>query len=186
MRRFTPFVAVAAIFAVQSLAGAPPVVAFPLYLTVVLLVALQQDRAEAIAVALAAAVAALLVPVAGNGPIADVAQAVLLGAVLVGVAAVMTQLAQRARESAAATRREFADLAADDRLLRETLENATVGLGLTDQDGRWTFVNEPLAVILGRGSDELAKLPLRELVADGDRASLDEALSMMRSGDLAR
>ncbi|TMG11096.1 MAG: hypothetical protein E6I06_04220, partial [Chloroflexi bacterium] len=44
VRRGTPFAALAAVFAVQALASAEPVVAFPLYLTVVLLVSLQQDR----------------------------------------------------------------------------------------------------------------------------------------------
>jgi hypothetical protein len=59
VRRATPFAALAAVFAVQALANAEPVVAFPLYLTVVLLVSLQQDRTESIAVAAVAAIAVL-------------------------------------------------------------------------------------------------------------------------------
>src|SRR5207302_9567559 len=103
VRRATPFVALAAIFAIQALADAQPVVAFPLYLTVVLLVSLQQNRVESIAVAFVAAVAVLVIPLASAGQASDVAPAVLLAAVLVGVAVAMSELARHAREAAAET-----------------------------------------------------------------------------------
>ena len=92
VRRATPFAALAAVFAVQALANAEPVVAFPLYLTVVLLVSLQQDRAESIAVAAAAAIAVLFRPLATAGQASDVAPAVLLAAVLVAVAIAMNEV----------------------------------------------------------------------------------------------
>ena len=71
VRRATPFAALAAVFAVQALASAEPVVAFPLYLTVVLLVSLQQDRAESVAVAIVAAIALLIRPLATAGQAAE-------------------------------------------------------------------------------------------------------------------
>ncbi|HEV2477093.1 MAG TPA: hypothetical protein VGX22_11165, partial [Candidatus Dormibacteraeota bacterium] len=79
VRRATPFAAIAAIFAVQALADAQPVLAFPLYLAVVLLVSLQQDLAESLSVAAAAAVAVVLAPLAAGAQPADVATAILLG-----------------------------------------------------------------------------------------------------------
>ena len=185
VRRTTPFAAIAAIFAVQALAEAPPVVAFPLYLTVILLVAMQRDRAESIAVSVAAAAAVLLVPAMG-GQASDFAPAVLLAAVLVGVAAAMSELTRHSRQAAADARRKLNDLAAADRLLRAALETTTVGLGLADLEGTWTLVNEPLAAILGRRRDDLARTPVRELIADADRPAFDEALGLIRGGDIVR
>src|SRR5207247_1152950 len=80
VRRATPFAALAAVFAVQALASADPVVAFPLYLAVVLLVSLQQDRAESVTVAVVAAIAVLIRPLAATGQASEVAPAVLLAA----------------------------------------------------------------------------------------------------------
>ena len=88
MRRGTPFAALAAIFAVQALADAQSVVAFPLYLAVVLVVALQQNRAESIAVAVVAAMAVLVRPVA-TGDASEVAPAVLLAGVAIAVGLVV-------------------------------------------------------------------------------------------------
>src|SRR5205809_2165187 len=66
VHRATPFAAVAAVFAVQALAQAEPVVAFPLYLTIVLLASLQPDLAQALAVAAVAAVALVIRPLVAN------------------------------------------------------------------------------------------------------------------------
>jgi len=186
VRRATPFAALAAIFAVQTLADAQPVVAFPLYLAVVLLVSLQQNRAESIAVAVAAAMAVLFRPLANPGQASDLASAVLLGAVLLGVAITMSLLSRHSRESAAETQRRLHELAASERRLRATLDSAGLGLGLADLDGRWMQVNEPLAVILGRGRDELTQITLAELTAEQDRPALAGALALLRSGDLVR
>ncbi len=64
VRRAVPYAAVAAILAVQALARTDAVVAFPLYLTVVLIVSIQQERADAFAVAAVAAVAVVIPPLA--------------------------------------------------------------------------------------------------------------------------
>src|SRR2546430_6411684 len=72
-RRATPFAAVAAVFAVQALAQAEPVVAFPLYLTIVLLVALQPDRVQSLTVAAIAALAVMIRPLAAHRGAAGIA-----------------------------------------------------------------------------------------------------------------
>ena len=178
--------ALAAIFAIQALADAQPVVAFPLYLTVVLLVSLQQNRVESIAVAFVAAVAVLVIPLASAGQASDVAPAVLLAAVLVGVAVAMSELARHAREAAVETHGRLAELAASERRLRATVESAEVGLGLADLDGRLLQVNEPLAALLGRSRDGLAQTTLIEVTAEEDRDALKDALGMLRNGDVTR
>jgi PAS domain S-box-containing protein len=66
------------------------------------------------------------------------------------------------------------------------LEAAMVGLALADADGRWTDVNDRMGMILGRSRDELTHLSLTEVTAEGDRAALDEALGLLRSGDIVR
>ncbi|HEY3586550.1 MAG TPA: hypothetical protein VGK85_05340, partial [Myxococcaceae bacterium] len=78
MRRATPFGAIIAIFLVQALADAGPLLAFPLYLAVVLVTALQINRAESIAVAALAAIATLIPPLVRGGSASDVSPAVLL------------------------------------------------------------------------------------------------------------
>src|SRR5439155_164162 len=82
--------------------SAGPVVAFPLYLAVVLLVSLQQDRAESVTVAGVAAIAVLIRPLAAAGQASEVAPAVLLAAVLVAVASAMNERTRHSREGAAA------------------------------------------------------------------------------------
>ncbi|HSS61779.1 MAG TPA: ATP-binding protein, partial [Candidatus Limnocylindrales bacterium] len=186
VRRATPFVAIAAIFAVQALAQAPPVVAFPLYLAVVLLVALQQNRAESIAVAALAAIAMLILPVAARGEPADLASPVLLGAVLLGVAAAMAELARRARATALETRQRIEALTSAEGRLRALFESTEVGLALADLDGRFRQVNAPLAIMLGRAPDALLRTPLAEVTAGHERAAVHVALGLLRRGDLAR
>jgi PAS domain S-box-containing protein len=61
-----------------------------------------------------------------------------------------------------------------------------VGLALADLDGRWTQVNEAFAAILGRSRDELMHTTLGEVTAQGDRPVLDDALGLLRNGDLTR
>ena len=186
VRRATPFAAVAAIFAIQALADARPVLAFPLYLTVVLLVSLQQNRVESIAVAVVAATALLIVPLASAGQTSDLAPAVLLAAVILGVAIAMSALGRHARDAAAETQHRLDELAASERRLRATVESTGVGLGLTDLEGRWLQANEQLTAILGRSRDAIAGTTLVEGVSERDRTALTEALSLLRSGDVAR
>ena len=178
--------ALAAIFAVQALADAQPVVAFPLYLTVVLLVSLQQNRVESIAVAVAAATAVLVIPLATAGRASDVAPAVLLAALLLGVAVAMGELARHERQASGEVQRRLSELAGRERRLRATVESAEVGLGLSDLEGRLLQANEPLAAMLGRSRDALAQATLIELTAEQDRDALKDALGMLGSGDITR
>ena len=186
VRRAMPFAALAAIFAVQALADAQPVIAFPLYLAVVLVVALQQNRTESIAVAIVAAMAVLFRPLATAGQASEVAPAVLLAAVLVVVAITMSELTRLVRESASAERRRLEALEASERRLRATLDSVAVGLALADLDGKLTQVNEALAAMLGRSREELMRTTLSEVTAQGDRPVLDDALALLRNGDLTR
>lgn len=185
VRRAAPFVVLAAIFAIQALTGAPPVVAFPLYLAVVLVVALQQDRAESIAVGLVAAIALLVRPFA-DGQVDEIAPGILLAAVLAVVAITLIELTRHARHTEASEQRRLDGLVETERRLRRTLEAVDIGLGIAEPDGSWVQVNEPLAAMLGRTRDELLRTTLVGLAADGDRAQVESALGLLRSGDLAR
>ena len=176
--------ALAAIFAIQALADAQAVVAFPLYLAVVLVVSLQQNRAESLAVAVVAAVAVLFRPLA-TGQTSELAPAVLLAAVLVAVAITMNELTRHMRAAASAEHRRLDGLAASERRLRAMLAAVDVGLGIAELDGTWIQVNDPLAAMLGRTRDELLRTTLPGLTADHDRPELEDALRLLRAGDVA-
>jgi PAS domain S-box-containing protein len=187
VRRATPFVAIAAVFAVQIAAGAGPVLAFPLYLTVILLTALQLTRLESLATAVLAAFAILIPALVGGGTVnGDIAPALLLGIVLLAAAVAITEVVQRVRTTADQARRRTDDVAANEERLRLMLEAALVGLALVDGEGRWIQVNDRLGTILGRPVDELAHLSLEAVTADNDRAVLNEALTLLRGGDIVR
>ena len=183
VRRGTPFAAVAAIFAIQALADAQSVVAFPLYLAVILVVSLQQDRATSLAVAVLAAVALLVRPVA-EGDTSEVLPAVLLAGVLVAVAVTLNELARRMRLAATAEQRRLDGIVESERRLRGVLDSVEVGLGIAEPDGTWTQVNERLAAMLGHSRDGLLRTPLTGLVAEGDREAVDGALGLLRAGDV--
>ena len=140
VRRATPYAALASILAVQALARTDAVVAFPLYLAVVLVVSLQQDRAEAFAVAALAAVAVVIPPLATSRGTAEVASAILLAAVLLAVALAVGELMRHARASTIAAQRQADEMLAVDRRLHALLESAQVGLGLADLEGRLTMI----------------------------------------------
>jgi PAS domain S-box-containing protein len=186
VRRATPFVAIVAVFALQLATGAGPVLVLPLYLTVVLLSSLRLARAESLAGAWIAAIAIVVPPLLRPDRSADIAPAALLAAVLVVVALAISEVVRQGRETAAEAQRKAAAIEVNEERLRMTLETAMVGLALADPDGRLTQVNERLAVILGRGRDELTRLTLGDVTADNDRGALDEALGMLRSGDVGR
>jgi PAS domain S-box-containing protein len=183
VRRGTPFAAVAAIFGLQALVDAQPVVAFPLYLAVVLVVSLRQDRVESLAVALVAAVALLVQPAAA-GQTSELVAGVLLSAVLVAVAITLNELTRSMHLSVTAGQRRLDGIVQSERRLRGVLESVEVGLGIAEPDGSWVQVNERLAAMLGRSRDELLRTTLSGLVADGDRESLDGALGLLREGDV--
>ena len=186
VRRATPFLAVAAVFAVQGAAGAGPVLAFPLYLTVILLTALQLSRLESLSTAVLAATAILIPSLVGGDVPGDFAPAVLLAIVLLVAAVAITEVVRQVRESSAQAQKQADDIAASEERLRLMLEAALVGLALVDGEGRWVQVNERLGTILGRSRDELLQLPLGQVTAENDRAVLAEALALLRSGDIVR
>jgi len=181
-----PFAAVAAVFAVQALAQADPVVAFPLYLTIVLLASLQPDRGQSFAVSAVAALAVVIRSLAANSDSASVASAVLLAAVLLGVALAISELTRRARAVATATERHLDELDASDRRLRAALESADVGLGLSDLHGRLIQVNERMAGLLGRDRDEVLRGTLPDFASLSDRAGLEEGLALLQNSDVTR
>jgi PAS domain S-box-containing protein len=186
VRGATPFFAIAAVFAVQAAAGAGPVLAFPLYLTVILLTALQLSRMESLATAVLAAIAILIPSLVGGGLPGDLTPALLLAVVLMVAAVAITEVVSKVRDTAARAQRQTDDIAASEERLRLMLEAAMVGLALVDGEGRWVQVNERLGTILGRPRDELLQLPLEAVTAENDRAVLGEALALLRSGDIVR
>jgi PAS domain S-box-containing protein len=186
VRRATPFAAIAAVFAVEAAAGAGPVLAFPLYLTIILLTALQLSRTESLATAVLAAIAILIPPsVSGDQP-NDIATAVLLAVVLIVGAVAITAVVSQVRQKAATAQRRTDDIAASEERMGMMLEAAMVGLALVGSDGKWQQFNDRLAVILGRSRDELPNLTIEEVTAETDRHVLAEALSQLRSGDIVR
>jgi PAS domain S-box-containing protein len=186
VRRATPFAAIAAVFAVEAAAGAGPVLAFPLYLTIILLTALQLSRTESLATAVLAAIAILIPPsVTGDQP-NDIATAVLLAVVLIVGAVAVTAVVSQVRQKAATAQRRTDDIAASEERMGMMLEAAMVGLALVGSDGKWQQFNDRLAVILGRSRDELPNLTIEEVTAETDRHVLAEALSQLRSGDIVR
>jgi PAS domain S-box-containing protein len=186
VRRAMPYAALAAILAIQALARTDAVVAFPLYLAVVLVVSLQQDRAEAFAAAAVAAVAVVIPPLATSAGTADVASAILLAAVLLAVALTVGELMRHARASTIAAQRHADEMVAVDRRLNALVESAQVGLGLADLEGRLTMANERLAAILSRGRDELLGSTVAGLTAEADRAGVEEGLGLIRNGDIGK
>ena len=186
VRRLTPLAAVAAVFAIQVTAGAGPVLVFPLYLTVILLTALQLSRMESLATALLAAVAILIPGLVGDGQPGDMTPSLLLAVVLMVSAVAITEVVRQVRETSAEAQRKADEVVASEERMRTMLEAAMVGLALTDAEGRWTEVNDRLGTILGRTRDELVQLSLTDVTAEGDRTVLGEALALLRSGDIVR
>jgi len=186
VRRLTPLTAIAAVFAVQAAAGAGPVLVFPLYLTIILLTALQLTRMESLATAVLAATAILIPSLVGSDQPADLAPALLLAVVLVVSAVAITEVVRQGRDVAADAEQTAESVAASEERLRTMLEAAMVGLALADADGKWIEVNDRLGMILGRSRDELMHLNLDEVTAENDRAALAEALVLLRSGDIVR
>jgi PAS domain S-box-containing protein len=153
---------------------------------VVLLVSLQQERADAFAVAAVAAVAVVIPPLATSAGTADVASAILLAAVMLAVALAVGEVMRHARASASAARRQVDDLLATDRRLNALVESAQVGLGLADLEGRLTMVNDRLATELGRSRDEMLGRTIADLTAPQDRAAVEAGLGLIRNGDVGR
>jgi PAS domain S-box-containing protein len=186
VRRATPLAAIAAVFAVEAAVGAGPVLAFPLYLTIILLTALQLSRIESLETAVLSAIAILVATLVRGDQTSVVATAMLLALVLIVAALAVTAVVLQVRQKATIAQRRADDIAASEERMRMMLEAAMVGLALVDGDGRWQQVNDRLGVILGRSRDELPQLTLEEVTAESDRAALVEALGLLRSGDIVR
>jgi len=185
VRRLTPLAAVAAVFAIQTAAGAGPVLVFPLYLTVILLTALQLSRTESLATA-ALSTIAILIPAFVDGRTGDVTPALLLAVVLMVAGIAITEVVHSVRETAAEAQRKTDEVVASEERMRSMLEAAMVGLALADAGGKWTEVNDRLSTILGRSRDELVQLSLNDVTAESDRAALGEALALLRTRDIVR
>jgi PAS domain S-box-containing protein len=186
VRRATPFAAIAAVFAVQAAAGAGPVLAFPLYLTIILVSAIQLSRIESLETAVLSAIALITPTLVRGDPPTDVATATLLALVLIVASLATTAVVLQVRRQAAIAQRRADEIAASEERMRMMLEAAMVGLALIGDDGRWQQVNDRLAVILGRNRDELPHLTLEEVTAETDRPALAEALALLRVGDIVR
>lgn len=186
VRRASPSVAIAAIFAVQAGTGAAPMLVFPLYLSVVLLTSLRLGRTESLSMAGLAAVAILMPALFRGGQPGDAAPAVLLAILLMVVALAIGEVVRQARETAAGAHRKLVEVETNEARLRLALEGAMVGLALAGADGRWTEVNDRLCTSLGRSRDELLRLTLGEVTAENDRKALDDALALLRGGDIVR
>ena len=178
-----PYAAIALVFAAQLVLRADPVVSFPFYLAIVLLVSLRQERAQTFIIALVAAGLSLVRPLLNPG---ELAPALLLDLVLLAVAGAMSEVTRTSRQAASVAERTLAELETRDRQLRAMLETTDVGLALAGLDGAWLQVNQRLADILGRSRDQLTRTTLTEVTEESDRASLTEALEMLRSGDVIR
>ena len=186
VRRVTPILILGAVIAVQAVADLKPVLVFPLYLAVVLLSALYQSRIDSY-VAAGLAASALLAPSLLRGDRSgDAVAALLLAAVLIVVVAVVHEVVQRIRQEAVAAERKANEVEASEERLRITVEAAPVGLALIAAGGGWLQVNERLCIILGRSRAELLHMALGDVTAEHDQTAIDEALAMLRSGDILR
>jgi PAS domain S-box-containing protein len=161
------------------------VLVFPLYLTVILLTALQLSRIESLATAALSAIA-ILIPTFVDGRTGDLTPALLLAAVLMVAAIAITEVVHAVRETAADAQRKADEVVASEERMRTMLEAAMVGLAIADGKGRWTEVNDRMGMILGRSRAELVQLSLADVTAESDRAALGEALALLRTGDIVR
>jgi PAS domain S-box-containing protein len=186
VRRATPFLIIVAAFAVQVGAAPAPIPVFPLYLGAVLLAALFLGRREAVAAGVLAAIAILVPTIVLGVRSSDAAEALVLAVILVVVAAAVHEVVGRVRAEATAAAQKVAEVEAREERLRITVEAAQVGLALIAPSGEWLQVNERLSGILGRSRAELLKMTLADVTAEHDLAAMQEALAMLRTGDILR
>lgn len=180
---FLPFAAVVVVFAVQAAVAADPVLAFPWYLAIVMVTSLQLGRVESVAVA-ASAVVAILVPPFVRGKDSDIVAVVFLAAVLIVVAAALSEVRRQDRAEAARARQDRSDAQAGEQRHRAILEAASIGFGLVDSRGRWTQVNQRLCEIVDRTRFEVEHLALQDLLAEAERPALRERIALLQSSDL--
>ena len=111
---------------------------------------------------------------------------VVFAAVLAGIAVASSDLVRRSRLSAAETDGRLAELGASERRLRATIESAGVGLGTADMEGNLLQVTDRMAAILGRDRDQLLRTPLAGLAEGSEKIGIEEALALLRNGDVTR
>ena len=186
VRRATPFVGIAAVFAVAVATGAAELLAFPLFLVVVISSALFDDRAQLLTVGAAASLAVLILSVIHLGPTSNLATAVFEVAVLAIVAGSVHEVVRHVRAAEGSAERKAVELESDDARLHMVMEAATIGLGVVAHDGRWLQANERLAAILGRGKGELTQVGLLDVTAAGDRHAVEDALGQLSRGEIVR
>ncbi|HEX9098177.1 MAG TPA: ATP-binding protein [Candidatus Dormibacteraeota bacterium] len=181
-----PYAGLAAVLAVALATGAPGLLVFPLFLILVLYVALFDDRTQVVATGSVAALAIFVLAVTQLGQMSNLATAVFEVAVLGIVAGSVHEVVRHARATEAEAEKKAEDLEAVDERLRMTLEAATIGLGMVAADGRWLQVNDKLEAILGRGSDELVQMSLLDVTAEADRRAVDDALGQLGRREIVR
>jgi PAS domain S-box-containing protein len=186
VRRTTPFLGIAAVFAVAAATGAPELLAFPLFMIVVISSALFDDRAQLLAVGGVAALAILVLSVTHLGPTSNLATAVFEVAVLAVVAGSVHEVVRHVRMAEGSAEKKAMDLETDDARLHMVMEAATIGLGVATADGRWLQVNERLGTILGLGRDQLMQTGLLEVTTDDDRAAVADALGQLGRREIVR
>ena len=143
-------------------------------------------RAAPVGVLVAAAavvVAALALALEGE---ARAAALVILLALTAGALGLGLADLGRWRFSAAESARRIAELSTTRALLDAILGSADVGLGIAEADGRWIEANARLAALLGRAKEELSRTTLPAVVAASDRPAVEEAMAMLRAGDVSR
>ena len=186
VRRATPFLGIAAVFAVATATGAPELLAFPLFLIVVISSALFDNRAQLLAVGGVATLAILVLSVIHLGQTSNLATAVFEVAVLAIVAGSVHEVVQHVRAAEGSAEKKASDLESDDARLHMVMEAATIGLGVATADGRWLQVNERLGTILGLGRGELMETGLLEVTTDDDRHVVADALGQLGRREIVR
>jgi PAS domain S-box-containing protein len=172
--------------AVAAATGAPELLAFPLFLLIVIASALFDDRAQLLAVGGVATLAILVLSVIHLGPTSNLATAVFEVAVLAIVAGSVHEVVQHMRAAEGSAERKALELETDDARLHLVMEAATIGLGVVTGDGRWLQVNERLGTILGLGRDDLTQTGLLELTSEDDRHAVADALGQLGRREIVR
>ena len=186
VRRITPFVGIAAVFAVAVATGAPALLAFPLFLLAVLTVSLFDDSGQLLAVGGAASLAILIITVTQLGPASNLATALFEIAVLGIVATSVHEVVRQAKLAEENAERKAVEIESIDERLRLTLEAALIGLGLVSADGHWVQINERLAGMLGHDREELLHANLSNVVAETDRQHVEDALAQLGRREIMR
>src|SRR5436309_14284524 len=103
---------------------------------------------------------------------------VIAGILIARLVAQLEAWVERSRQ------REVALLQAEERF-RSTFEDAAVGMGVTDLDGRFVRVNDALARLLGYRHDELIGMHFADLTLEEEVGKAMQALSALVSGRLS-